>query len=147
MLLSRVHGRTTCRPVLTTFLQPRHIPTQGYNITQSSAPDDGHMVARNTLSNYLKRNKEYKKWYLVGFSYPHWIYQSLIGEESWWCVGALILTIPSSMLLNGADSNILKYKGIYSLATDILYSTGTVREVWAYYPKLSVEVRPRSTRL
>ena len=23
----------------------RHIPTQGYNITQSSAPDDGHMVA------------------------------------------------------------------------------------------------------
>ena len=37
---------------LTTFLQPRHIPTQGYNITQSSAPDDGHMVARNMLSNY-----------------------------------------------------------------------------------------------
>ena len=33
-------------------LQPRHIPTQGYNITQSSAPDDGHMVARNMLSNY-----------------------------------------------------------------------------------------------
>ena len=24
----------------------------GYNITQSSAPDDGHMVARNMLSNY-----------------------------------------------------------------------------------------------
>ena len=23
-----------------------------YNITQSSAPDDGHMVARNMLSNY-----------------------------------------------------------------------------------------------
>ena len=38
--------------VLTTFLQPRHIPTQGYNITQSSTPDDGHMVARNMLSNY-----------------------------------------------------------------------------------------------
>jgi len=36
---------------LTTFPQPRHIPTQGYNITQS-APDDGHMVARNMLSNY-----------------------------------------------------------------------------------------------
>jgi len=34
-------GRTTCQPDLTTFLQPRHIPTQGYNITQSSAPDDG----------------------------------------------------------------------------------------------------------
>src|SRR5215472_9636767 len=45
-------GRTTYQPVLTTFLQPRHIPTQGYNITQSSAPDDRHMVARNMLSNY-----------------------------------------------------------------------------------------------
>jgi len=52
---------------LTTFPQPRHIPTQGYNITQSSAPDDGHMVARNKLSNYWKRNKEYKKWHLDGF--------------------------------------------------------------------------------
>ena len=40
------------QPDLTTFLQPRHIPTQGYNITQSSAPDDGHMVALNMLSNY-----------------------------------------------------------------------------------------------
>ena len=29
-----------------------YVPTQGYNITQSSAPDDGHMVARNMLSNY-----------------------------------------------------------------------------------------------
>ena len=47
-----IHGRTTCQPVLTTFLQPRHIPTRGYNITQSSAPEDGHMVARNMLSNY-----------------------------------------------------------------------------------------------
>ena len=47
-----IHGRTTCQPDLTTFLQPRHIPTRGYNITQSSAPDDGHMVARNMLSNY-----------------------------------------------------------------------------------------------
>jgi len=27
------------------WLQPRHIPTRGYNITHSSAPDDGHMVA------------------------------------------------------------------------------------------------------
>jgi hypothetical protein len=45
-------GRTTYQPVLTNFLQPRHIPAQGYNITQSSAPDDGHMVARNILSNY-----------------------------------------------------------------------------------------------
>ena len=25
--------------------------TQGYNITQSLAPHDGHMVARNMLSN------------------------------------------------------------------------------------------------
>ena len=58
---TRQDGRTTYQPVLTTFLQPRHIPTQGYNITQSSAPDDGHMVARNMLSNYQKRNKEYKK--------------------------------------------------------------------------------------
>ena len=47
-----IHGRTTYQPDLTTFLQPRHIPTQGYNITQSSAPDDGHMVARNMLGNY-----------------------------------------------------------------------------------------------
>ena len=47
-----IHGRTTYQPDLTTFLQPRHMPTQGYNITQSSAPDDGHMVARNMLSNY-----------------------------------------------------------------------------------------------
>ena len=47
-----VHGRTTYQTDLTTFLQPRHIPTQGYNITQSSAPDDGHMVSRNMLSNY-----------------------------------------------------------------------------------------------
>ena len=45
-------GRTTCQPDLTTFLQPRHIATRGYTITQSSAPDDGHMVARNMLSNY-----------------------------------------------------------------------------------------------
>ena len=28
------------------------LPTRDYNITQSSAPDDGHMVARNMLSNY-----------------------------------------------------------------------------------------------
>ena len=68
-----IHGRTTYQPDLTTFLQPQHIPTQGYNITQSSAPDDGHMVARNMLSSYQKRNKEYKKWQLVGFSHPHWI--------------------------------------------------------------------------
>jgi len=27
------------------------IPTRGDNTTQSSAPDDGHMVARNMLSN------------------------------------------------------------------------------------------------
>ena len=47
-----IHGRTTYQPDLTTFLQPRHIPTQGYNITQYSAADDGHMVARNMLSNY-----------------------------------------------------------------------------------------------
>ena len=47
-----IHGRTTYQPDLTTFLQPRHIPTQGYNNTLSSAPDDGHMVARNMLSNY-----------------------------------------------------------------------------------------------
>ena len=46
------YGCTTCQPVLTTFLQPQHIPTQGYNITQSSSPDDGHVVAQNMLSNY-----------------------------------------------------------------------------------------------
>jgi hypothetical protein len=47
-----IHGRTTWQPDLTTFMQPRHIPTRGCNITQSSAPDDGHMDARNMLSNY-----------------------------------------------------------------------------------------------
>ena len=68
-----VHGRTTCHPVLTTFPQPRHIPTRGYNIMQSSAPDDGHMVARNMLSYYRKRNKEYKKvtssWFFLSTQY------------------------------------------------------------------------------
>jgi len=39
-------------PILTTFLQPQHIPTRGYNVMQSSAPEDGHMVAQNMLSNY-----------------------------------------------------------------------------------------------
>ena len=62
-----------CQPDFTTFPQPRHIPTRGYNIKQSLAPDDGHTVARNILSNYCKRNKEYKKWHPVGFSYPRWI--------------------------------------------------------------------------
>ena len=47
-----IHGRTTCQPDLTTSLHLRHIQTRGYIITRSSAPDDGHTVARNTLSNY-----------------------------------------------------------------------------------------------
>jgi hypothetical protein len=47
-----IHGRTTSKPDLTTFPQPRHIPTRGYNITQSSASDDWYVVARNMLSNY-----------------------------------------------------------------------------------------------
>jgi hypothetical protein len=51
LIYELIHGRTTCQLVLKTSLQPRHIPTQGYNITQSSAPDDEHMVARNMLSN------------------------------------------------------------------------------------------------
>ena len=46
------YGRTNCHPDSTTFPQPQHIPTQGYNITQSSAPVNGHTVARNMLSNY-----------------------------------------------------------------------------------------------
>ena len=33
------------------------IPTRGDNITQSSVPEDGHMVARNMLSNLQKRNE------------------------------------------------------------------------------------------
>jgi len=33
------------------LVQQRHIPTQGYNITQSSAPDDGHTVTRIMLGN------------------------------------------------------------------------------------------------
>jgi hypothetical protein len=44
-----------------------HIPTRGYIITQSSAPDDGHMVARNMMRNYKKRNKEYKSDICVDF--------------------------------------------------------------------------------
>ena len=71
MCYEPIHGRTTCQPVLTTSLQPLHIPTRGYNITQSSAPDDGHMVARNMLSNYQKRNKEYKMWHLVSRQCVH----------------------------------------------------------------------------
>ena len=31
------------------------IPTRGDNTTQSSAPEDGHMFARNMLSNYYGR--------------------------------------------------------------------------------------------
>ena len=31
----------------------------------------GTRLPRNMLSNYQKRNKEYKKWHPVGFSYPH----------------------------------------------------------------------------
>ena len=62
-----IHGRTTCQPVLITFLQARHIPTRDYNITQSSAPDDGPMDARNMLSNQYKRNKEYKSYIQLGF--------------------------------------------------------------------------------
>jgi len=38
----------------TTFLQPRHITTQGYNITQSSASDDGHMVVRNIVEQLVE---------------------------------------------------------------------------------------------
>ena len=46
-----IHGRTAFQPVLTAFLQPRHIPTRGDNTTQSSDPEDGHMIDRNMLSN------------------------------------------------------------------------------------------------
>ena len=35
------------------------------NTTKSSAPEDGHKVARNVLSNLSRRNK-YTKWHLVG---------------------------------------------------------------------------------
>jgi hypothetical protein len=45
-----IHGRTTCQPVLTTSLQPRHIPTRDDNITQLSVPDDGRTVALNMLN-------------------------------------------------------------------------------------------------
>jgi len=31
--------------------QPRHYTTRGKNTTKSSAPEDGHKVARNMLSN------------------------------------------------------------------------------------------------
>jgi len=45
------NGHTTCWPVLTALLQPRHNTHTWRNTTQLSAPDDGHMVARNMLSN------------------------------------------------------------------------------------------------
>jgi len=45
-----LNGHTTYQPVLTTLLQPQQ-PTRGENTNQSSAPDDGHIVARNMLSN------------------------------------------------------------------------------------------------
>ena len=41
----------TYQPVLTALLQPQLIPTRGENTNQSSGPDDGHIVARNMLSN------------------------------------------------------------------------------------------------
>ena len=47
-------GRTTCQPVLTPSLQPRHIPTRDYNITQSSDPDDGHIVAPKHVEQLLE---------------------------------------------------------------------------------------------
>jgi len=31
--------------------QPRHYTTRGKNTTKSSAPEDGHKVAQNMLSN------------------------------------------------------------------------------------------------
>jgi len=31
--------------------QPRHYTTRGKNTTKTSAPEDGHKVARNMLSN------------------------------------------------------------------------------------------------
>jgi len=37
------------------------------NTTKSSAPEDGHKVARNMLSNLQRRNKYNTKWHLVGF--------------------------------------------------------------------------------
>ena len=43
-------GWQVVRPWMGSY-EPRHIPTRGDNITQSSAPDDVHMVARNMLSN------------------------------------------------------------------------------------------------
>ena len=33
------------------------VPTRGDNTTQSSAPEDGHIVAQNMLSNLYRRNK------------------------------------------------------------------------------------------
>jgi len=47
--------------------QPRHYTTSGKNITKSSAPEDGHKVARNMLINLYRRNKYNTKWHLVGF--------------------------------------------------------------------------------
>jgi len=34
--------------------QPQHYTTHGKNTTKSSAPEDGHKVVRNMLSNFLK---------------------------------------------------------------------------------------------
>ena len=47
-------GWQVVRPWMGSFHEP--IPARGYKITQSPAPDDGHMVARNML----RENKEYK---------------------------------------------------------------------------------------
>ena len=35
--------------------------------TESSAPEDGHKVARNMLSYLYRENKHNTKWHLVGF--------------------------------------------------------------------------------
>jgi len=41
---------TSCYPLFLLY-KLLNIPTRGDNTTQSSAPEDGHMVARNMLSN------------------------------------------------------------------------------------------------
>jgi len=47
--------------------QLRHYTTHGDHTTQSSAPDDGHGIARNTLSSLYGEIKYCTPWHLFGF--------------------------------------------------------------------------------
>jgi len=52
-----VYGKSSVNGLCVVMWGYSTIPTRGDNTTQSSAPEDGNMVARNMLSNLQMRNK------------------------------------------------------------------------------------------